>query len=59
MSICARTYGEKVDARFSADAFNFANHPNDPAPNPTTGLQDISQQSTAKTCACPLPGCAT
>jgi hypothetical protein len=38
--------GEKVDLRFSADAFNLTNHPNDQAPNPTTGLQDISQQAT-------------
>ena len=35
---------EKVDLRFAADFFNFTNHPNDPAPNPSTGLQDISQQ---------------
>jgi hypothetical protein len=37
--------GEKVDLRFSADAFNLTNHPNDVAPNPTTGLQDLSQQA--------------
>ncbi len=35
---------EKVDLRFAADFFNFTNHPNDPAPNPSTGLQDISLQ---------------
>jgi hypothetical protein len=39
--------GEKVDLRFAADFFNFTNHPNDVAPNPTNGLQDLSQQSTA------------
>jgi hypothetical protein len=38
---------EKLDMRFSADAFNFTNHPNDPPPNANTGLQDISQQSQA------------
>ena len=36
--------GEKVDLRFSADAFNALNHPNDMPPNSTTGLQ-----------ACPPP----
>lgn len=40
--------GEKVDLRFSADFFNLTNHPNDVPPNPTTGLQDISQQSTSE-----------
>ena len=39
--------GEKVDLRFAADFFNLTNHPNDVAPNPTNGLQDLSQQSTA------------
>ena len=39
--------GEKVDVRFSADFFNFTNHPNDNPPNSSNGLQDISQQSTA------------
>jgi hypothetical protein len=39
--------GEKVDLRFAADFFNLTNHPNDIAPNPTSGLQDLSQQSTA------------
>ena len=39
--------GEKVDLRFSADAFNFFNHPNNSAPNSTTGLQDLSTQDTA------------
>ena len=39
---------EKVDLRFSADFFNALNHPNDPAPNATTGLQDLdANQSTA------------
>jgi hypothetical protein len=37
--------GEKVDMRFSADAFNSLNHPNDVVPNTTTGLQDLSQQA--------------
>ena len=35
---------EKVDLRFAADFFNFTNHPNDPPPSASTGLQDISQQ---------------
>jgi len=39
--------GEKVDMRFSADAFNFTNHPNNNPPNPTTGLQDLALQNTA------------
>jgi hypothetical protein len=38
--------GEKFDLRFSADAFNLMNHPNDVPPNATTGLQDLSQQAT-------------
>jgi len=36
---------EQVQARLSADFFNFFNHPNDVAPNSTTGLQDLSRQS--------------
>jgi len=35
---------ETVKARFSADFFNFFNHPNDGSPNATTGLQDLSTQ---------------
>jgi hypothetical protein len=38
---------DKVDLRFSADAFNFFNHPNNSAPNSTTGLQNLSTQDTA------------
>ncbi len=39
---------EKVDLRFSADFFNALNHPNDPAPGATNGLQDLdANQSTA------------
>jgi hypothetical protein len=38
--------GERVDLRFAADFFNAFNHPNDQPPNTSTGLQDISQQST-------------
>jgi hypothetical protein len=38
---------EKVDVRFSADAFNVLNHPNDPVPNSTTGFQDLGQENTA------------
>lgn len=34
-----------VRARLSADFFNVFNHPNDVAPNSTTGLQDLSRQS--------------
>ncbi|HEY2933429.1 MAG TPA: carboxypeptidase-like regulatory domain-containing protein [Acidobacteriota bacterium] len=37
--------GERVEARFSADFFNFFNHPNDLAPDNVTGLQDLSRQS--------------
>jgi hypothetical protein len=41
---------ERSEVRFSADFFNFFNHPNDPGPgqpgfNTTTGLQDLSRQS--------------
>lgn len=40
--------GEKLDMRFAADFFNALNHPNDPAPNATSGLQDLdANQSTA------------
>ena len=35
---------EQVGVRFSADFFNAFNHPNDVAPNVTTGLQDLSRQ---------------
>ena len=35
---------ERVRARFSADFFNVFNHPNDKAPDQTTGLQDLSVQ---------------
>jgi hypothetical protein len=35
---------QNVRARFSADFFNVFNHPNDVAPNSTTGLQDLSRQ---------------
>jgi hypothetical protein len=37
-------FKERVDARFAADFFNVFNHPNDVAPNVTTGLQDLSRQ---------------
>jgi len=36
---------ERVRLRFTADMFNFFNHPNDGNPNGTTGLQDLSVQS--------------
>ena len=36
---------ENIRARLSADFFNVFNHPNDVAPNATTGLQDLSRQS--------------
>lgn len=36
---------EKVNSRFAADFFNVFNHPNDVAPNSTTGLQDLSRQA--------------
>ncbi|MGH9675395.1 MAG: TonB-dependent receptor domain-containing protein, partial [Bryobacteraceae bacterium] len=35
---------ERVKARFTADFFNFLNHPLDGNPNPSTGLQDLSTQ---------------
>jgi hypothetical protein len=36
---------ERVKARFSADFFNFFNHPVDGNPSTTTGLQDLSVQA--------------
>ncbi len=36
---------ERVKLRFTSDFFNFFNHPNDKAPNQSTGLQDLSQQT--------------
>jgi len=36
---------ERTKLRFTADFFNFFNHPNDVNPNATTGLQDLSQQT--------------
>ena len=36
---------ERVKARFTADFFNFFNHPIDGAPSTTTGLQDLSVQA--------------
>ncbi len=36
---------ERVKTRFTADFFNFFNHPNDVTPNQTTGLQDLSVQA--------------
>jgi hypothetical protein len=38
-------FGESMNARFSADFFNFFNHPNDDNPNTTTGLQNIARQT--------------
>ncbi len=38
------TISERVRARFTADFFNFFNHPVDVNPNATTGLQDLSVQ---------------
>ena len=38
--------GERFDMRFAADFFNSLNHPNDPAPDPSSGLQDISHEDT-------------
>lgn len=35
---------ERVRARFTADFFNFFNHPNDANPSASTGLQDLSVQ---------------
>jgi hypothetical protein len=39
------TITERVKTRFTADFFNFLNHPNDNNPNDRTGLQDLSSQS--------------
>ena len=36
---------ERLKLRFTADFFNFFNHPNDVNPNATTGLQDLSTQT--------------
>ncbi len=36
---------EQLGLRFTADFFNGLNHPNDAAPDTTTGLQDLSVQS--------------
>ncbi len=36
---------EQMALRFTADFFNALNHPNDAAPDATTGLQDLSVQS--------------
>ncbi len=38
-------FSEQGNARFSADFFNFFNHPNDVAPNTTTGLQNLGVQA--------------
>src|SRR5262249_61726494 len=38
-------FSEQGNIRFSADFFNFFNHPNDINPNTTTGLQDLSRQA--------------
>jgi hypothetical protein len=38
-------YKERYNLRFTADFFNAFNHPNDPNPNSTTGLQDLSVQT--------------
>ncbi|MBI3697756.1 MAG: hypothetical protein HY238_23360 [Acidobacteria bacterium] len=35
---------ERVTMRFTADFFNALNHPNDPNPSNTLGLQDLSVQ---------------
>jgi hypothetical protein len=40
-------FGERYKARFTADFFNFFNHPVDVVPNATTGLQDLSRQANA------------
>jgi hypothetical protein len=37
--------GERFDMRFSADAFNAFNHPNDNPPSGSTGLQDLAGQA--------------
>lgn len=36
---------ERTEIRFSADFFNFFNHPNNLSPDGTTGLQDLTRQS--------------
>jgi outer membrane receptor protein involved in Fe transport len=38
--------GDRVDMRFAGDFFNAFNHPNDAAPNASTGLQDLGKQNT-------------
>ncbi|MBI3650765.1 MAG: TonB-dependent receptor [Acidobacteria bacterium] len=38
-------FREKGNVRFTADFFNFLNHPNDVNPDPTTGLQNLTQQT--------------
>lgn len=38
-------FTESTQLRIQADFFNVFNHPNDPDPNPTTGLQDLWRQS--------------
>src|SRR5262245_32931345 len=37
-------FSEQKNIRFTADFFNFFNHPNDVNPDSTTGLQDLSRQ---------------
>ena len=37
-------FSEQKNLRFTADFFNFFNHPNDVNPDATTGLQDLSRQ---------------
>lgn len=39
------SFSEKGNVRFTADFFNFLNHPNDVNPDLTTGLQDLTQQT--------------
>ena len=36
---------ERVKLRFSGDFFNMFNHPNNPNPNTTTGLVNLSIQT--------------
>ena len=38
---------ERIRTRLTADFFNALNHPVDVAPNPSTGLQDLSTQANA------------
>ena len=40
------SFTERLKLRITADFFNFFNHPNDVNPNSTTGLQDLSTQTT-------------